>query len=217
MKIIDLTQTISSAMPVYPGTEPPVIIQANTIEKDGFAEKLISFFSHTGTHIDAPGHIIKGKTTLDQFNADKFVGKGLVVDISGYKTKIIERDSIEKFSSQIDDSDFVLFYTGWDKKWGSNDYFDDFPVLSENAAEWLCNCKIKGIGFDCISVDPVGTSDFIIHKILLNNNLVIIENLCNLSLLIEHQFVFSCLPLKIENSDGSPIRAVGILDLPFIW
>lgn len=213
MKIIDLTQTISTAMPVYPGTEPPVITQANTIDKDGFAEKSISFFSHTGTHIDAPGHIIKGKYTLDQFCLDKFIGKGFVIDISSSKTKIIERDSIEKYSAQIGDSGFVLFCTGWDKKWGSNDYFNGFPVLSKDSAEWLCNFKIKGVGFDCISVDPVGEEGLAIHKILLKNNLVIIENLCNLNQLTGHKFIFSCLPLKIENSDGSPIRAIGILDV----
>lgn len=217
MKIIDLTQTISSSMPVYPGTEPPVITQANTIEKDGFAEKLLSFYSHTGTHIDAPGHILNGCTTLDQFQPDKFVGKAIVIDISEYKEKIVKKTAIEKYALQIDKSDFVLFYTGWDKKWGEKDYFNDFPVLSADTAKWLCNYNIKGLGVDCISFDPVDEQELETHKILLKNNMILIENLCNLKPLITQQFLFSCLPLKIENSDGSPIRAVAILDLPYIW
>jgi len=212
MKIIDLTQTISSTMPVYPGTEPPVITEANTIEKDGFAEKLISFFSHTGTHIDAPGHILKGKKTLDQFSVDKFIGKGLVIDLSENKTNIIEKCYLEEFSKEIEASDFILFYTGWDKKWGNIDYFNDFPTLSKDSTEWLSIFKIKGIGFDCISADPIDAPILINHNILLNKNIVIIENLCNLNLLIGYRFLFSCLPLKLENSDGSPIRAIGIID-----
>ena len=67
MKVIDLTHIISAGMPVYPGTEGPKISQATTIEAEGFAEKLITMYSHTGTHMDAPGHIVAGARTLDQF------------------------------------------------------------------------------------------------------------------------------------------------------
>ena len=200
-------------MPVYPGTEPPVIKDATTIEKDGFAEKLLSFFSHTGTHIDAPGHILKGKNTLDKFSADKFVGKGLVIDVTECTSGKIEKDLLEKYSSEIEGCDFVLFKTGWDKKWGNESYFMDFPSLTSDAASWLCQFNIKGIGFDCISADSVIAADLPNHKIILNKNLIIIENLCNLEWLRGYSFLFSCLPLKIENSDGSPVRAVGILDI----
>jgi arylformamidase len=212
MIVIDLTQTISSTMPVYPGTEPPVITQANTIEKDGFAEKLISFFSHTGTHIDAPGHIIQSKFTLDMFSVDKFIGMGVVIDLCESKANVIEKVYLERFSKEIEASDFILFYTGWDKKWGNVDYFNGFPILSKDSTEWLSVCKIKGVGFDCISADPVESHNLTNHNILLNKNIVIIENLCNLKKLIGYKFLFSCLPLKIENSDGSPIRAIGIID-----
>ena len=67
-------------MPVYPGTEPPVLENANTYEKDGFKETKLSMFSHTGTHIDAPAHIFEHGQTLDKFEADTFVGKALVID-----------------------------------------------------------------------------------------------------------------------------------------
>lgn len=226
MKIIDLTHTISSTMPVYPGTEPPVITDATTIERDGFAEKLISFFSHTGTHIDSPGHILEGRFTLDQFEADKFIGKGFVIDVtlgetehkSDKKTvnqgRIIEKRSIENFAVQISECDFVLFRTAWDSKWGSEDYFRAFPTLSKDSLKWLCSFKLKGIGFDCISADPVESKDLPNHRIILDKDLLIIENLCNLSLLIGQHFLFSCLPLKIGNSDGSPVRAVGIFYVP---
>ncbi|OFY43507.1 MAG: hypothetical protein A2X18_06065 [Bacteroidetes bacterium GWF2_40_14] len=222
MKIIDLTRTISSEMPVFPGTEPPVITNATTIDKEGYAEKLISFFTHTGTHIDAPAHILKGKYTLDHFSADKFIGKGVVIDVSTRpkegdgdsvsdgKEWIIEKSNLEKHAVRIAASDFILLRTGWDRKWGSAGYFQDFPTLSENAVKWLCTFKLKGIGFDCISADPVSSTNLPNHRIILGKNLVIIENLCNLEPLIDQFFRFSCLPLKIADSDGSPVRAVAI-------
>ncbi len=80
MKIIDLTHTIKEEMPVYPGTEPPVLRVANTIEKDHFKETLLSMYSHTGTHVDAPAHVFAGKMTLDAFPASQFTGKALVID-----------------------------------------------------------------------------------------------------------------------------------------
>lgn len=75
MKIIDLTHFIEEKMPVFPGTEPPRIIQKNTIKKDGFAEKLFTMYSHTGTHIDAPSHMIEGGHSLNDFSIEKFIGK----------------------------------------------------------------------------------------------------------------------------------------------
>ena len=66
MKIIDLTQLITASMPVYPGTEPPHLTVANTYETDGFRETLLSFFSHTGTHMDAPFHLFGDRTKLNE-------------------------------------------------------------------------------------------------------------------------------------------------------
>ena len=80
MNILDLTQTISQDMPVYPGTEQPKLEPASTYERDKFRETLLTMFSHTGTHMDAPAHIIPGRTTLDSFAASQFVGSALVVD-----------------------------------------------------------------------------------------------------------------------------------------
>lgn len=57
MKAIDLTHIITEDMPVYPGTEPPKLTPANSYERDGFKETLLSLYTHTGTHIDPPAHI----------------------------------------------------------------------------------------------------------------------------------------------------------------
>ena len=83
MRVIDLTHTIREGMPVYPGTEPPVLAAANSYEKDGFKETMLSMFSHTGTHVDPPAHLFAGRTTLDAFPPEQFLGRALVIDCRG--------------------------------------------------------------------------------------------------------------------------------------
>lgn len=74
MKVIDLTHTIWEKMPVYPGTDTPKFIPANSYEKDGFKETMLQMYTHTGTHMDPPAHLFAGGTTLDRFPASQFIG-----------------------------------------------------------------------------------------------------------------------------------------------
>lgn len=207
--VIDLTHTIAEGMPVYPGTEPPSIRQANTVERDGFAEKLVSMYSHTGTHIDAPAHMLPGAPTLDQLDAAHFVGTACVVDVAGQAR--IERTLLESQIPLLEGCDFVLFHTGWSRYWGEERYFDAFPVLSLEAAQWLAVRGLKGVGFDAISVDSVGAAEMLNHHVFFRAGMICIENLTGLDALIGKRFLFSCLPLKLAEADGSPVRAVAIL------
>ena len=83
MSVLDLTHTISGEMPVYPGTEKPVLTTACTIETAGYRETLLHMYSHTGTHMDAPAHMIARGRTLDSYGVEKFVGPGFVLDCRG--------------------------------------------------------------------------------------------------------------------------------------
>ncbi|MBB6481564.1 cyclase family protein [Spirochaeta isovalerica] len=212
MKLIDLTHTLSEDMPVYPGTEKPVFLKGNTIEEDGFAEKKITMFSHTGTHMDAPAHLMAGRPSLDDFPIDKFSGRACLFDFSGQDSKTIDIADLTVIEPVLEHCDFLLIRTGWDRFWGTEQYFSDFPVLTEQAALWLSKVPLKGIGIDAISVDPVETTDFTVHRKLLNKNFVIIENLTNLDRLPEYGFSFSAYPLKIQSADGSPVRAVAAVE-----
>ncbi len=209
MKTIDLTQTIRENMPVYPGTEKPLLKNATTIAKDGFAEKLITMYSHTGTHMDGPAHMIGGGKTLDDYPASFFTGRGIVITVESGKG-LISRDRIERGMAGKGKIDFILFHTGWSGKWEEDSYFYDFPVLEEEAAAHIASLPLKGIGVDCISIDPTGSVAMTNHKHILGSGKVIIENLCHLEELREGDFFFACLPLKIQDADGSPVRAVGM-------
>lgn len=211
MKVFDLSHTITNEMPVYPGMEKPVIVNVATVETKGWAEKRITFSSHIGTHMDAPGHILESGDTLDKFNIDKFFGLACKIDLTNLPTNKIDLPLLKKNKKLFEKAEFVLLHTGWSKYWNTDLYCADFPTLTADAAEWLCGFQIKGIGLDAISVDCCLSENLPIHKILMSHNKLIIENLTNLNSLPDCGFYFSCLPLKMENADGSPIRATAIL------
>lgn len=209
MRVIDLTHTVNENMPVYPGTEKPGLTVANTYDRDLFKETLLTMYSHTGTHIDPPAHIIEGAATLDSFGAEQFVGRGIVIDCRDIENGEITRQMIEGHRG-ADKADFLLFNTGWDKKWGDDSYFDSFPCLTTEALDYIIAGDYKGIGFDTISLDPINKLER--HRYLFSQKSIInIENLKNLDLCEGEMFTFVCLPVKIENSDGAPCRAVAII------
>ena len=213
MKILDLTHLLNTDVTVYPGTEKPVFIQANTVEKDGFAEQKMTMYTHTGTHIDAPAHMLEKGKSLDQLKPESFYGKAICIDVTKVTGKYIELEHLELFIEKIKLVDFVLLQTGWSKKWKNENYFDGFPVLSEESCNWLVNFNLKGIGVDAISVDPVDELyEMVNHNIIFGKKMIIIENLTNLTSLGQEVFTFACFPLKVENADGSPVRAVAIME-----
>ena len=210
MKVIDLTHIINAAMPVYPGTEPPVFESANTYEKDGFKETKISMYTHTGTHMDPPAHLYPWRTTLDRFPPEQFIGKALVIDCcSLHEGEYITMDFLVRYGEKVDKADFLLFYLGWDKRWGTDSYFGDYPCIDEAVLEHILKGSYKGIGFDVIGLDPIADEYLTRHKALFaDKEIVNIENLCNLGQCGSELFWFSCFPLKIDDCDGSPIRAI---------
>lgn len=214
MRVIDLTHTISESMPVYPGTDGPKLEIANTYEEHGFKETLLTMFSHTGTHMDSPMHIFAHRTALDSLPVEQFVGKGLVIDCSNLQEgQRITMSYIENVKEKADQAEFILFHTGWDKHWGTSSYFGEYPYITENVAEYLIHSKKKGVGLDVIGIDPISDENLTIHrKLFAETDIVVIENLTRLGEIGNELFTFCALPLKYENSDGAPIRAIAILD-----
>ena len=214
MKVIDLTQTITEDMPVYPGTEGPYLEPANSYEKDGFRETKYHFFSHTGTHIDPPVHLFPERTALDEFAASQFVGKALVIDCrdvaDGGEITMKHLESSGDYKSV----DFLLFNTGWDKKWGTEAYFGDYPCINSEVLDFIIASDLKGIGFDVIGLDPIADTALVRHNKLLSlKDIINIENLKDLDLCPKGEsFLFACLPIKVKNSDGAPARAVAIIE-----
>ena len=210
MRVVDLTHTITENMPVYPGTEPPVLAPANTYERDGFKETKLTMFTHTGTHMDPPAHLFPGRTTLDRFPPEHFIGKAVVIDCRALSEgEPITMEQVRQAGTAAEQADFLLFHLGWDRRWGTDAYFGDYPCLDEEVTDFILRGSYKGIGFDVIGLDPVEDAALPRHrKLLAAKEIVIMENLCHLEDCGSGLFWFSCFPLKIREGDGSPIRAV---------
>ncbi|MFZ5966214.1 MAG: cyclase family protein [Bacillota bacterium] len=213
MRIVDLTHMIYPGMPVFPGTEPPILDTANTVEKDGFLETKITMYSHTGTHMDAPAHMLKDGVTIDKLPIEHFMGKAIVLNFENGNKSSIELEDIRIYKDKIKNVDFVIIKTGWSKYWGQQKYFEGFPSLTVEAAKWLSDFPLKGIGIDAISIDDMNSTTFDVHKTLMEKNMLIIENLTNVDEIKEEYFMLSVLPLKNIHADGSPLRAVAIENL----
>lgn len=211
--IIDLTHIIDADIPVFEGTEGPLFTQVCSYEEHGFRETLLQLYSHTGTHIDAPGHLFADRTQLDEFDIAQFAGNALVIDCSDLGAgDVIDFSYIERVKEKADRAEFLLFYTGWSKLWKTEAYFGDYPYPSPAIINYVVRSGKKGVGIDTIGIDPIADMNLTIHKALLRKNeIIIIENLCNLERTGDDLFFFAALPLKFRDSDGAPTRAIAVL------
>lgn len=201
MEIIDLTHELKSGMPVYPGDEKPVFSMSSVLEKDGHNNTRLTSTTHVGTHIDAPIHMLANGKTLAEYSADKYFGNGIILNAEGRKE--IDIDLLA--NKNIQPGDIVLVYTGMLKIFGSEEYFSKSPLVTEKFANELVNLKVSIVGLDTSGPDE---PPFLIHKILLSKDILIIENLTNLNSLLEKEkFEVIALPLKVS-ADGSPARVV---------
>lgn len=210
--ILDLTHTIAPEMSVYPGTPLPSMQPAFTLEKDHFRETMLAIGSHTGTHMDAPAHLLAEGETLDAMHPSRFCGRAVVWDVSALGTDgVITETLLRTRDEELRQADFALFYTGWQEKWGMEAFFAGYPALDVDAARYLVDCGLKGVGTDTISIDPVGNS-LPVHRVLLGAGLVIVENLRLQELAAYRRARFWALPLKYRNADGAPVRAIAEVD-----
>lgn len=211
MRIVDLTHTLSTHMPVYPGKDQPGIMSVANISANGYNELMLSFSNHTGTHVDCPAHFMENHYTTDNVPIDRFAGKAICIDCSHLREgELIDENVLGNVDLRYGRYEFVLFYTGWSYFWGKPEYFGHFPVLAQPLLDELIGMNIKGIGFDTISADPIDATNFINHIKILGNNILIVENLAHLDKVADREFIFTCFPLKIENGDASPVRATAI-------
>lgn len=206
MKIIDLSQNLYDKMPTHPYDNEVIVVKNRTIDNDGYNNTQMDIGMHVGTHIDAPSHLIENGKKIYEYSLDYFVGKACVIDVSG-KSEIELED---EYKDKIKQNEMILLYTGYGELFNDEKYYaTDAPQISKELAEYIAKSGIKIVGIDLPSPDKY---PFNIHKILLNNDVLIIENLTNLDKLLDvDKFKFYAFPLNI-NAEASITRAVAIID-----
>lgn len=205
--IVDLTLTYTNR---FTGFSKET---SKSIDKDGWNASTLTFYSHCGTHMDAPIHFNVSNQTIDEIPVSDFVGRAWVVDVRNIGSKglihpnHIPQEIQEKFVS----GDSLIFWTGWSQYANTPTYRDELPRISESLALWCLDKKVKMIGVEPPSVADVNNLDEVtkIHQILLKS-VVIIEGLTNLEKLQSNCVELIALPLKIGGGDGSPARVIAI-------
>lgn len=209
MRIIDVSIPISNDMVYFPGDPNPQISRVYSIEKGEVANvsKLI-LSSHTGTHIDAPAHFIKNGNTIDKVPLERLTGKVRVLDVGGEDS--ITKKFLESKDIQYNERIFFKTKNSWYLKRDTK-FFKNFVYLSADAAEYLVEKKVEVVGIDYLSIEEFNSKNFPVHRLLLSNDVVIVEGLCLLDV-NEGRYKYVALPLKIEECDGAPARVIIIED-----
>ena len=194
--IYDVTQPLYPGMAVYPGDPEVNFKKVLGIDGDGVEVHSVSLGTHTGTHIDAPRHILKEGKTVDRINPAVLVGSAGLYEIEGIGKIGLENISGLKMGRR------VIIKTGFNI---NNGEITAYPHILPDAARFLASCRISLLGIDTPSVDPPGRDHC--HRILLEAGIVIVENL-KLEEVPPGKYELLCLPLLLVGVDGSPARVL---------
>lgn len=202
LKVYDITRTIHEGMAVYKNIENkrPKLEVLKTHEIHHMQEGKITLELHTGTHADAPLHMIEGGTTIDQLSPELFMGDCIVIDLTAISGSIGWEDLENK---GIQKNDIVLLKT---KSSYQHDFDPEFVYVSASAAIFLTETQVKGVGIDALGIER-DQPNHDTHKLLFESGAFIVEGLA-LREVPSGRYEFIGLPLKLQKMEGSPIRAI---------
>jgi arylformamidase len=207
VEILDLTATVGPKTVTWPGTNPPSREWLSRVE-DGDAATVSQWTlgAHTGTHMDARSHFEPGGWSMENLDLSRVVGPCRVVDLSRVEGHVSRAD-LE--AAGVAGRQRVLLKTR-NSRTGlmqREDFCEGYCGISLDAAEYLISAGVRTLGTDYLSVEPFEDSSFGTHHALMEADVVILEGL-----LLGHveagDYLLVCLPLKLEGSDGAPMRAV---------
>lgn len=222
-KLVDLSRIMENGMPIASDLSKYYHeLWASYEYGDGCLCYQLIMNEHTGTHLDAPAHMLGKETGAQVFlheNPIRMYSFPCAVipclkDASGEIT-VEDIQAWESEYGALQCGEGVFFRTGWDEKWKAFDpektFLTDWPGLSSEAAAYLADKEIVAVGTDCLSIDVFGAPGCPAHKTLLKDNITVFENLIHLDQIPARCFIMS-LPLPIWEGTGSPVRVVAIVD-----
>lgn len=201
--MIDITLELHPGMVVYPGDPPFRRGAAQSISAgDSCNLSLLSLGTHTGTHADAPRHLLEEGKGIDQLPLDYFMGKAKVFDLRG-RSRIMA-DDLRPLP--IRRGDIVLLRTS-NSDTHHQEWREEYVALALDAAEYLSEKAIRTLGIDGLSIEPPESHNLQVHQMLLAAGIVILEGL-DLARVVPGEYWLCAPPLKIRDGDGAPLRAV---------
>jgi len=156
----DLSHPWGLGVPNWPYFEDVKIERVHYHAKSGVLSQKLEIVMHSGTHMDAPIHVVEGAPFLSEIPLDRCFGTGVAVSIPKKKWGVITPEDLEKARPKIEPNDIVIINTGWHHKYGDNvEYYGYSPGLYKEAGEWLAAKGVKLVGVDQQALDhPLGTA-----------------------------------------------------------
>lgn len=201
-KIFDITKPLHPEIAVWPGSPPFVQKTEKTFQQHSVNESSISMNSHTGTHCDAPYHFINDGKKLKDLPIERFIGQTLVLNKKDNET--IE-ESLYRARKPKNRVKKLIIKTAIEHN--DVEFNRNFPAITPNDANFLVREGIELVGIDNPSIQKFNSEDNETHKILLKDNIIILEGL-NLSHVDEGIYDLYALPLKIPDAEAAPVRAI---------
>ena len=221
-KTLDLTHTLSPTVPTWSGHcgfQDRVIVDY----PEACRVQAIEMNAGTGTHLDAPSHFIPGAQSIADLALDHFIAPLAVINVSqkAHADYYISAQDLREFEThhgKIPAESWVLGYTGWDRYWQDPQQYRNvdtqgrmhFPGFSSEAADYLLERKIKGLGIDSLSPDCLDLN-FSVHYLILGAGKCIAENLNNCQKLPPIGAYGFFLPIKTQNGTEAAMRALALV------
>jgi kynurenine formamidase len=225
-QVQDLTHTITPDTPVFPGNPQPVIDPLRTFEQDGYYANKLTFAEHTGTHMDAPAHIVEGEAFANELPVQQFFAPLAVIDISERAasdpdTQLTPDDLLdwESQHGELPAGAFVVMNSGWDARIEDPTSFINlgedgvlhFPGFHPDAAAFLiAERDITGIGVDTLSLDFGPAQQFVTHVTVLQEGKYGLEGLAALGSVPPAGALIIVGGPKIMNGSGGPSRVLAL-------
>lgn len=210
MQIFDISRALSNDLAPWPGdTAFHFELKWKMAEGATVNVGAVQMGVHNGTHADAAFHFQEGGVSIERMPLDSYLGQAVVIDLSklfaGEKIGQIRVTDIESCSEALELAPRLLLKTG---VWQDSKIFPAWiPTIAPEVPEWLRARKVKLLGLDLPSVDPIEAKKLVNHYALAAAQIVIVESL-DLSGVEAGTYNFSALPLRIEGGDGGPVRAI---------
>ena len=221
MRIVDLSVAIGEDTLSPPSVNQQLKLTSFHRGPGFWQASKIEMLLHTGSHVDFTKHVqADGQTAVD-VTLDRVFGQAWVADLHHVgPNHAITVDDLRPRLGHLQAGDIVLVRTDWtEKHWGNfPTYYLESPYCTPAAAQWLVDQGAGAIGFDCFSeycarLPDFTSEDFIIHKIILENGAILMQQMTNLSNLpTDRRFQFFAPFIKIRGAEGSPARFFALLD-----
>lgn len=217
-RFVDMTHPLEEGIPHWPTQAGVTFHPGFTYVEDGSFWRNVTFCEHTGTHIDALSHFIKGAENVDEIPVERLIGRGVNIDVTATAPGgVTSVDDVKKFEARhgsLRKGDLVFFRFGWDKKWKTREsgkpFMENWPGISKETAEYLLEKGAGAVGTDASALDAANTPNPA-HKVLLGNGVNIIENVDKLDILPAFFGVIG-LPCRFKGGSGSTMRLIAVLD-----